>query len=83
MAREESDVNNDQFDALVALTRLHARSAAAQEGARLVLVEGLASAEAAARVGVTRQALSNVLTRCRRTLELVQKVTKKEVAIHD
>jgi predicted DNA-binding protein (UPF0251 family) len=70
-------MTDEQFDALAALTRLHARSAAPREGARLVLVDGMAPSDAAARAGVSRQSVSNVLARCRKTLDLVRKVTEK------
>lgn len=76
-------MTDEQFEALAALTRLHARSAAPREGARLVLVEGVTLTDAAARVGAAPQAVSNVLSRCRRTLALVEKVTQKGVAIND
>ncbi len=76
-------MTDEQFEALAALTRLHARSAAPREGARLVLVEGVTLKEAAARVGVPPQAVSNVLSRCRRTLALVEKITQKEVVLNE
>lgn len=60
-----------QFAALAELLRL--RGGASQEAARLVLVEGLAPAEAARRVETSPQAVSNVLASCRRGLELAQR----------
>ncbi|WP_338807144.1 hypothetical protein V8U11_09255 [Pseudomonas chlororaphis] len=65
-------INSEQFDALAELIRL--RVGASQDAARLVLVEGLAPGEAARRVGTTPQAVSNVLTSCRKGIKLAQKV---------
>lgn len=62
----------DQFDALVALTNTHPGLSA--EAARLVLVDGTPPAVAADGAGISRQQLSNVLTRLRRALELAKKV---------
>lgn len=62
----------DQFDALVALTSI--RAAAAVAGARLVLVDGLPPAVAADSAGISRQQLSNVLTRLREALALARRV---------
>ncbi|ODU08013.1 MAG: repressor [Rubrivivax sp. SCN 71-131] len=59
-----------QFAALAELLRL--RGGPAQEGARLVLVDGLAPAEAARWAGLQPSAISNALTRCRTGLRLAQ-----------
>ena len=48
------------------------RRVAAQEAARLVLVEGLAPSEAARQTGASIQAVSNAATRCRDGLALAQ-----------
>lgn len=61
----------DQFQALVALTSLRAPAAVA--GARLVLVDGLPSSVAADSAGVSRQQLSNVLTRLREALDMARR----------
>ena len=58
-----------QFAALAELLRL--RGGASEEAARLVLVDGLAPAEAARQTGASPQAVSNAVTRCRRGMELV------------
>lgn len=65
-------MTGEQFAALAELLRL--RGGASQEAARLVLVEGLAPAEAARRAGTTPQAASNALASCRRGLDLAQRV---------
>ena len=61
-------VTEDQFMALAELLRM--RGGASQEAARLVLVEGLSTTEAARQVGTSPQGVSNVLASCRRGLEL-------------
>lgn len=61
----------EQFTALVALTSL--RKTAALDCARLVLVAGVPSSVAADGAGVSRQQVSNVLTRLRETLELARR----------
>ncbi|WP_003294377.1 hypothetical protein [Stutzerimonas stutzeri] len=63
-------MTGEQFGALAELLRL--RGGASQEAARLVLVEGLAPAEAARQAGTTPQAVSNALASCRRGLELAR-----------
>lgn len=60
-----------QFSALAELLRL--RGGASQEAARLVLVDGIAPAEAARQAGTTPQATSNALASCRRGLELARR----------
>lgn len=62
----------DQFTALVALTNI--RSESAEAAARLVLVDGLAPSVAADRTGISRQQVSNVLTRLREVLKLARRV---------
>ena len=64
-------LTDDQFTALAELLRL--RGGASQEAARLVLVDGLAPAEAARRAGTSPQATSNALASCRRGLELARR----------
>lgn len=57
-----------QFDALATLLRLQAGRS--REAARLVLVGGLAPSAAAVAAGVSAQAVSNVVRRCRSGLAL-------------
>lgn len=64
-------MTNEQFSALAELLRL--RGSPSQEAARLVLVEGLAPAEAARQAGTTPQSTSNTLAACRKGLALAQK----------
>lgn len=62
----------EQFSALATLMgQPDSKSAAA---ARLVLVEGLSSAEAARRVGITTQGANQAVQRCRRVIELARVV---------
>ena len=63
-------MNSTQFDALVKLLRL--RAGAQQAAARLVLVDGLAPADAARQAGVSPSALGNTLRACRRGLQLAR-----------
>lgn len=63
-------MTNGQFGALVALTSL--RQTAALDCARLVLVEGVPAGVAADGAGVSRQQVSNVLTKLRKTMALAQ-----------
>lgn len=67
-----STLTPEQFDALVALTSI--RAGAALAGARLVLVDGLPPSVAADSAGVSRQQISNVLTRLREAWELARRV---------
>jgi len=60
-------MTGEQFDALAQLLRLRAGPASA--AARLVLVEGLRPAQAAARTGCSPQSVSNTLAACRRGIE--------------
>lgn len=62
----------DQFAALSEL--MEQREAPSRDAARLVLVEGISPSEAADRAGVSRQAVSNVLRRCRRVIGLAERV---------
>ena len=65
-------MTSEQFDALAVLMgQPDSKSAAA---ARLVLVEGLSSADAARRVGITTQGANQAVQRCRRVLELARVV---------
>lgn len=67
-------MTGDQFMALAELLRM--RGGASQEAARLVLVEGLSTTEAARRVGTSPQGVSNVLASCRHGLELARRATQ-------
>lgn len=60
----------EQFEALAELLRM--RGGASQEAARLVLVDGVAPAEAARRVGIQPQAVNNVLNSCQRGIALAR-----------
>lgn len=59
-----------QFDALASLLRLQAGRS--REAAKLVLVDGLAPGAAAVATGVSAQAVSNVVRRCRAGLRLAR-----------
>lgn len=59
-----------QFDALATLLRM--QDAPSRAGARLVLVEGLRQADAAAMAGVSAAGLGNALARLRKGLELAK-----------
>lgn len=59
-----------QFDALAQLLRL--RAGPQQAAARLVLVDGLAPADAARLAGVSPSALGNTLRACSRGLTLAR-----------
>lgn len=61
-----------QFAALVTLTSV--RSTQALRAAELVLVDDVPSSVAADSAGISRQQLSNVLTRLRQTRELAMMV---------
>ena len=69
-------MTEEQFMALAELLRM--RGGASQEAARLVLVEGLCTTEAARKVGTSPQGVSNVLASCRRGLELARRATQEE-----
>lgn len=62
-----------QFDALARLLRLSPGSTS-RELARLVLVDGLSQAEAAARLGATPQAAYNAVQRVREGQDLARRV---------
>lgn len=64
-------MTSDQFAALAQLLRL--RPGPAQDGARLVLVDGLRGTEAAQRTGASPSSISNTVQACRRGLELAQR----------
>lgn len=64
-------MTGDQFDALAKLLRLRAGPASA--AARLVLVDGLRPAQAAARAGCSPQSVSNTLAACRKGIELARR----------
>lgn len=57
-----------QFDALASLLRL--QPGRSREAAKLVLVDGLAPSAAAVAAGVSPQAVSNVVRRCRAGVQL-------------
>ena len=63
-------MNAQQFDIIAQLLSL--RGGASQEAARLHLIDGVAVAEAAARVGVTYQAASQAVKRVLAGFALVQ-----------
>lgn len=63
----------EQFDALARLLRLSPGSTS-RELARLVLVDGLTQADAAARLGATHQAAYNAVQRVREGLDLARRV---------
>lgn len=63
-------MTHQSFAALAKLLRL--RSGPQQDGARLVLVDGLRPVDAAREVGVTAKALGNTLTACRNGLDLAR-----------
>lgn len=65
-------MNAEQFEALAELIKM--RGGASQEAARLVLIDGIAPAEAARRTGIKPQAVNNVLNSCKRGIELARKV---------
>ena len=65
-------MTSEQFSALAALMGQPASKSAA--AARLVLVEGLSSAEAARRVGITTQGANQAVQRCRRVIDLARVV---------
>lgn len=65
-------MKNEQFDALAQLLRL--RPGPAQEGARLVLVEGLPQSVAADRVGASPQSINNCVKSCKRGISLAAQV---------
>ena len=67
-------MTSEQFSALAALMSQPASKSAA--AARLVLVDGLSSAEAARRVGITTQGANQSVKRCRRVIELAQVVVR-------
>jgi len=60
----------EQFEALAELLRM--RGGASQEAARLVLVDGVAPAEAARRVRIQPQAVNNALNSCQRGIALAR-----------
>ena len=64
-------MTGEQFEALAKLLRLRAGPASA--AARLVLVDGLRPAQAAASTGCSPQSVSNTLSACRRGVELARR----------
>lgn len=64
-------MTGEQFEALAQLLRLRAGPASA--AARLVLVDGLRPAQAAACAGCSPQSVSNTLAVCRRGIELARR----------
>ena len=59
-----------QFEALAKLLQL--KQGSSRLAAELVLVQGLRGIDAAQQAGITPQAASNVVQRCKRGLELVK-----------
>lgn len=72
-------MTDDQFNALARLLRL--RQGPAREAARLVLVEGLRTADAAQRAGCSRTAAANAVRRCRVGLELARQATAAQQSL--
>lgn len=66
-------MKDDQFAALAELLRM--RASASREAARLVLVDGMAPAEAARAAGTTPQAVNSALRSCERGLRLARTAT--------
>lgn len=64
-------MTGEQFEALAQLLRLRAGPASA--AARLVMVDGLRPAQAAAYTGCSPQSVSNTLAVCRRGIELARR----------
>lgn len=60
----------DQFAALAQLMAM--RHGPSQDAARLVLVDGLSSSDAARQCGITPQGVSNAVVRARQVLELAR-----------
>ena len=63
-------MNAAQFEALAELLRM--REGASRSAARLVLVDGIAPAEAARQVGTTPQAVNSALRSCERGIALAR-----------
>jgi len=63
-------MTSTQFDAMAQLLRL--RAGPQQAAARLVLVDGLAPADAARQAGISLSALGNTLRACKRGLTLAR-----------
>jgi len=61
-----------QFDALATLMAL--RASPSREAARLVLVDGLSVADAAAHCGISVQGANQSVLRCKRVIELARVV---------
>lgn len=66
----KTEVSASQFDALAQLLKL--RAGAAQEAARLVLVDGHRPSDAAVLMGLSLAGVSNAVSRVRRGLELAR-----------
>lgn len=65
-------MTDKQFDALAQLLRL--RPGSAREAARLVLVDGMTQADAARKLDVSPNTVTNAVARARAGLVLVRKV---------
>ncbi|WP_339869097.1 hypothetical protein [Pseudohongiella nitratireducens] len=63
-----------QFNALAQLIQL--RQGRSKEAARLVLVDGKTTSEAAHETDLSLQAVSNVVTRCKRGIALAEEVCR-------
>ncbi len=61
----------DQFSALAELLAL--RDGPAREAARRVLVDGVSPSWAADELSISRQSVSNALSRCRRGFDLARR----------
>lgn len=69
-------LTNKQFEALAKLSRF--RNGPAQEAARLILVEGYTTTDAAKEVGCIIQSASNAYLRCIANLKLIDQVVSQE-----
>jgi hypothetical protein len=74
-------MNSEQFSALSRLMRL--RASAAADGLRLVLVDGLSQADAAARSGATRQAVGRGVKSARQCIEDAAVLTGHGAPAHE
>lgn len=69
-------LTDKQFQALAKLSRF--RNGPAQEAARLILVEGYTTTDAAKEVGCLIQSASNAYLRCVANLKLIEQVVNPE-----
>lgn len=69
---KETEVTNDQFDAIAKLLRLTKKS---RDAALLVLVGGVTKADTARKLKITPGGVSNAITRVNRGMDLARKAT--------